>query len=170
MAEYSRFHEANARQRLIDNWSPWSSVSSEGGFSDKLQGPLMDRIRELQSNVVKQEELSQARKDAELDLDSFVTAHWYELVEALQAHAEGIVEAHVEAIQTVLRPIEKEHDEITNTLAQIIGRTPYFTSEDIPKGNYRKLPVVNQEKVILAKTHEDEERAKWEEVRKRNKG
>jgi chaperonin cofactor prefoldin len=77
-------------------------------------------------------------------LERYVTGHADELAKELRTDAERVHKA-ISALLKQMEPLEKQHDEITQTLRELYGRTPGVTKEHIPTEEYDKRPVLAAE-------------------------
>ena len=86
-------------------------------------------------------EAENAVEGTKSDYEAFLTRHADELARELQADRERVHKA-ISALLKHLEPLKAEHDEITQTLTQLYGRTEGINPEDIPTGKYEQKPAL----------------------------
>ena len=102
-----------------------------------------------------QKQLNAARAQVEparVELDSEIDTHALSLANelkgaAMKVHAD-ITTAKANA-EAALAPLQREHDEITDTLAMLLGRTVPILRDDIPIGDYSQVPYVSRDALDL---------------------
>jgi hypothetical protein len=94
------------------------------------------------------EQIEPARRALEEKIDENAVVLARELEPAAHGVAKRLGEELSKA-ESALAPLRKEHDEIADALATILGRTRPTRLEEIPKGDYSRAPFVNED--VLAR-------------------
>ncbi len=101
----------------------------------------------------KQLDAARAQIDpARAELDSEIETHALALANELKPAAAKVhadIKAAEAAAEAALTPLRREHDELTDTLAMLLGRTAPILRTDIPIGDYARAPYVSHDALDL---------------------